>query len=485
MRFLRAILALICVLTLNAHAAFNSFNAAQPGGGGGSTPTLVQHVGSTVNDNNGIAGNGFVFTMPNTVLSHNALVLGLVFPYSGTRTVAISDSSGDTWPSASVTTTDSTNMEQQIYVLPNATAAIHNITVTFDASIKPFGYEISEFYNVATSSPVDVTHGAASVASPNVAAGSMTTTANGDLIWAFTRSNDKIGTNSANAASTIAPTASMSLLSADNTCTIPGAASYFVQTTAGAINPGWTVTQSTGTSFVSSAVALKAASAGTAPSAGIRIKRVLHQTYVISGANTNAVFQFPSDGNLLYASFPGGDDIVLFNTPTDSNSQSWTTIGGASGQPYCWYKQNATPANNLKLTIPIGAMYTQSSFRFLDIVGAQASSFDTTAGVYTANPSTGNVSPALPTLTPTSAPGLSITTVGFGTGPGTGMGAGSPSGAVFILVNYTGETDQDRMDNADAMGIVYYPTTAAQNWIFSIANASRGSTAFGTAASFK
>ena len=449
-------------------------------------PTLVQHVGSTLNDNNGIVGNGFTFALPNQVGAGNCLILSAFMPYSSSRHLTITDSSGDSWASSqAIVTTDSATTIVGIYVLPNASAGNHILTLTFDASIKPFAYELSEFYNVATASAVDGTHGTASIASPNVSAGSYTPTTNNDangghLIWTVCRSNDNVGANNANAASNIAPTGSQQLLSADNTCTIPGASSYYVQATNAAINPGFTITQSSGTNFVCASVALKAASAGTAPGAGIRIKRILHTTYVLGG--TSAVFHFPSDGNLLYAATSIGSDGDPISSVTDSNGQTYTNPG-AAGNPQCFYHQNATPSNALKITFNVTG--PQFSMRMMDIVNAQASAYDTTAGIYTANPSSGNVTVNLPTITPTYAPGLTIVTVGFGTGPGTGMGAGSPAGAVFDLVAYPNETDSDRMDNADAVGHVYYSTLATQHWIWAIGNASRGSTAFATAISFK
>lgn len=447
-------------------------------------PTLIQHVGSTVNDNNGISGNGFVFSLPNVVGTGNCLILGISFPFSAGRTVSVVDSTGNTWTQAGSQVTDSTNMAQRIYVCPNASAALHTVTVTFDTTLRPFEYQISEFQNIATTSPVDGTHGTASVASPNVSAGSYTPTTNNDangghLIWTFTRSNDTVGTINANAASAIAPTGSQLLLSADNTCTIPGACSYYVQATNGAINPGFTITQSSGTNFVCSSVALLAANAGTAPPAGIRIKRILHATYVLGGSS--AVFCVPTDGNLILGTMPAGNNLNPISTVTDSNLQSYSNPGTA-GNPQLWMKQNATPSNGLKITFTSGVS-TQFSVRFFDIVGAQTSSFLNTSGVNGANPATGNLSLSW-TITPNSAPGLTISVMGYGTGPGTGMGTGSPSGSVFDLVVYPGETDQDRLDNADATSHVNYSTTATQTNIYAIGNASRSSTAFGTAACF-
>ena len=464
-------------------AAFSQISTFKPNGGGGAaTPTLVQHVGSTLDDNNGEANNNYKFCLPNPTLTGNCLILGITFPYSACRTVSITDSTGDTWTLAATQTTDSVNQAQRIYTVANATPALHTITITFDTILKAVSYEISEFYNIALTSPVDGTKGAANSTGPNVAVGSYTPSTNNDangghLIWTIARSNDKVGTLTANMASNIVGTASTALLAADNTCSIPGASSFVVQGTLSAINPGFTITQSSSTNFVTTSVALKAANAGTAPGAGIRIKRILHTTWTAG----SSVFQCPCDGNLLFTALSAGDNLNAVSSVTDSNGQTYTNPG-ASGEPQCFYKQNATPANNLKITYVAGG--PQFSMRFYDIVGAQTSSFNAVSGANGANPGSGNVTIAMPVHTPTVAPGLTISTVGFGTGPGTGMGAGSPAGSVFDLEWASTETDQSRMENADAVGHLYYSTTATQNWIFSIGNASRGSTAFATAISF-
>lgn len=484
--FLAGVASVALLWAGDARAAFSSFKAAATPASVVATPTLIQHVGSTVNDNNGITGNAFVFTLPNTAGAGNCLVLGLVYPYSAGRTISVSDSTGNTWTAAGSQVTDSTNMAMQPYVCKNASAAVHTITVTFDTALKPFGYEISEFNNIDTSSPVDGTHGTASVASPNVSAGSYTPTTNNDaqgghLIWTFARSNDKVGTTVVTQASAIAPTGSQLLLSADNTCTIPGAASYFVQTANAAINPGFTVTQSSGTNFVCSSIALKVASAGTAAPAGIRIKRILHQTWTQGGSS--AVFCFPCDGNLLFVSTANASDSAPFSSVVDSNSQTYTNPG-AAGNPQGFYFQNATPSNALKVTVT-GTLTVQFSLRLYDIVGAQASSFLNSQGANGAAPGSGTVCDDFPDHTPTGAPGLTITTLGFGTGPGLGMASGAPPGSIFDLVTYAGETDQDRMDNADCVGHVYYSTTVPQTWNWIIGAATNGSTTAATAVSFK
>jgi hypothetical protein len=449
----------------------------------------VQHLGSHLNDNNGISGNGFKFTLPNPVLAGNALILGISYVYSPSRTVMIADTSGDTWPAPAITTTDSANLAQQIYVLPSARAGTHTITITFDAPLQPFQYSISEFRNIATSAPVDGTQGMPSVLAPNVSAGSFTPATNNDLngghlIWNYCISQDKIGTLAVNRASNIAPTGGALLLDANNSSTIPSTTSYYIQTARAAINPGFTITQQSSTNFACSAVALKVATAGTAPGSGIRVVRILHTTW---GEATTGdwVLHFPSEGNLLFAATTNGSDVTNIDSASDSNGQSYSKVGDP-GNPQVFYKSNASSGNALKITFHIqSAPVTNLSMRFFDIVGADPNAFDTTAGIYTAAPTSGTIVPNVPTFTPAAAPGLTIVTMGLGAGPSTGLAPGAPASAVFDLVYYAGETDQDRMDNADGVAHVYHSSTATQSWNWSITDASHGSTAFATAVSFK
>jgi hypothetical protein len=453
------------------------------------TPTLVQLVGSTQNDNNGISGNGFVFNAPNPTLLGNCLVLAISYPYSATRTILISDSNGDIWPSPFTTgTASSGNRNVSIYVLPNATAGLHKLTVTFDASLKGFQYTLAEFYNVSTVSPLDGTQGANSVTGSSANAGLFTPTTNNDasgghLIFSYAASNDNIGTNVANEASAISATNSASLLHADNSCTMPSASAYSVQATNGSINPGFSFTQSTPTNFVVAAIALKAALAGNAPAAGIRIIRLLHCTCPVPQTGNN-VFLFPSDGNLLIATMAAGSNLNQVNSVTDSNSQTYASRGSA-GNSQIFDKVSATPSNALALTLNLNAAEPQFSIHLFDITGADPSPFLNASGFNGAAPGSGTVCNDLPDHTPTAAPGLTIAATGFGTGPTTSLAAGAPAGAVYDLVFYTGMTDQDRMDNADGFGHINYTTTAAQTWNWTITSASWGSTAFATAVSYK
>jgi hypothetical protein len=117
----------------------------------------------------------------------------------------------------------------------------------------------------------------------------------------------------------------------------------------------------------------------------------------------------------------------------------------------------------------------QGSFRYYDVENAQASSFQnaaTSSGI-----TCGTNIPDAPTFTPTGASsGLVIQQLGDGTGPVTGFASGAPTGAVFDLWTFAGQTDSDLADNADASSHLYYSSTSTQNWNFTAANANENCT---------
>jgi hypothetical protein len=53
-------------------------------------------------------------------------------------------------------------------------------------------------------------------------------------------------------------------------------------------------------------------------------------------------------------------------------------------------------------------------------------------------------------------------------GQGPGKAVTSPAGAIWDFVIYTGETDLDTMENADALGHAYNSDTTTQDWNWTI-----------------
>ena len=451
-------------------------------------PTFVQAVASDLNDNNGITGNNYVFNLPNASLSNNAIILAVAYPFGAGRTLAISDSTTATWASPVITagTASAGHMNLSIYVLPSVAAALHTLTFTLDAEVKPFWYEMVEFYNVSTA---DGSHGQV-VAGPSISAGSYTPSTNNDangghLIFTCAISDDTVGTGSTTQASAMSATGGASLIHANNICTIPQISSYIVQATNGAINPGFSVTQSSGTNFVCASIALKAANAGTAPAAGIRIAKLIHYS-VVNPALGNNVILFPCTGNLRVATMAAGDNLNKVNSVTDSAGKTYN-VRALAGESQIFDIDSVTGSDALTLTFNLSAPDPQFSVHFYDIVGAAASAFDTKQGFNGTSPASSPFND-FPDITPTSAPGLTIVQLGLGTSAQGSIASGAPAGAVFDCISYTTSAplfDQDRMDNADPFGHANYSTTAAQTWNWNMGAAAFSQTLFGTAITYK
>jgi FG-GAP-like repeat len=442
------------------------------------TPTLVQHVASSANPIGvGISLNAFKFTLPNSVGTGNCLVLGISYPHGNTPTVT--DNNGNAWPSSPAVSADAGvgNYVSAIFVLPNAKAGLTTITVTFGAAIIPFEYTVSEFNNVATVTPVNGSQATASVSgSATHATGSFTPTDNdangGNLIWNYYAIS---GAAAGNPTSWVAG-GSFTLLDGDIAWTsgqgFPHASQWYVQTTAAAINPSITATGDT-QGYNCVAVALKAANAGTAVPAGIHVAKIIHQTSGSIPATLH--LQEPVTGNLRVLEI----SLSVITGISDSEGGTWTKVTDSGGAAI-WYSANRSANPNLIVTLATTGAQPQS-IRFYDISGAAAAPFDvsaTTAGVVISGLTTLSNQPV---ITPTTANGLIIAAMALGQGPGLGFSAGTPAGAIWDLVNSTGQTDMDLMDNADCLGHYYNPNTSAVdwNWHFTAigANSSGGSVA--------
>jgi hypothetical protein len=450
--------------------------------GGGPLPVLIQHVASSSNPfpGNGIPGNNFKIPLPNPVLAGDALVLAISYPNGSTPTIM--DNLGNTWPSAATCTANngSGNMIASIYVLPNSNGGTVSgpgtITVGFGKAVQPFQYTISEFNNIATSSPVDGCEGTPGIA-PNSSAlidpGSFTPTANngsgGNLIWNYTA----VAQTDVGAPSTWTAATGFTLLDGDILETYPGfphASQWYVQPAQAAVDPSITSTGDTADRFNSVTVALKVASAGGTMPSGIHINKVLHFTSGSFGGTWT--MQAPVTGNLrvIESATPNATWTV---TDNDSGS-SWTVEQGSSNpQVAMAFAGNRGAMSTYQFTLHLNGSSPQTSLRFYDIQGAAASPFDVAVNA-PANSSCTTPSVAnSPRITPTTTNGLTIAGMPFGQGPGTG--ASAPANAVFDLVNYSGETDIDTMENADAAGHFYNTDTSAESWTWLFGSVSNGS----------
>jgi hypothetical protein len=268
-------------------------------------PTLVQHVAGAMDQN---PASALIIHLPNAVQSGNCLIAGVQFHQFGGITVSVADDKSNTWI-AGPTMTSNAVLVSLFYVV-GAAAGTSRITITFHGTnpVNPQAV-ISEFYNVATVGAADGTSAGAS-ASP-VTAGGFTTSTPGDLIYQY--GVDVTSPGAYNGGS-LAPGSNFTLLSADRQ--VGAVAQYSVQSTAGAITPTFTASTHT---WASASIALKSASAGTAPAAGIRIVHIQHWW---AGENTaSETIQFPSSGNLIVGF--NTTSLATIASVTDSNKNTY------------------------------------------------------------------------------------------------------------------------------------------------------------------
>ena len=397
------------------------------------TPGFVQHVSFQSNENFE-NGNAFVYNLPNAVLSGNCVIVSLTFAYSASRTVAITDNNGgNTWTQLATVNNTGQGLTSRTYASFNTAAGTSQITVTFDAALQGVQANISEFYNIAISNATDGSHTASSVAtSGSIASGSFNTTVNGDLIYQF-GANTTFGTQLADHPTNFTPGSGFAPLVMDHS---EGTfIQWQAQSSFGATNPGFISSDGGGGTYNSITVALKSASAGTAPSAtAIRIANIFHtriSTYPLANnSSANFTAQFPTTGNLFVLSTAYDELQEKVNSVSDSINGSWNVVTG-TGVPQFAYKQNATPGA-LTLTVNLTELGSGNlQVLFYDVVNADTAASPViaynTGGAVSAG---GNVTPA-PTIIPATANGLVIATVGLYTGPPNTLS--SPTGVIFEL----------------------------------------------------
>jgi chitodextrinase len=403
-------------------------------------PTLIQHVTTSSNYDPTELGNNFRIHLADPALANNCIILGIRYPDAPGRTVTIADDRGNTWLSGP--TVSNNGIRSRIFYATGVVAGTRDITVTFDKALSGFQAQISEFYNVAVNFALDGASGRATSANPAIAAGGVTTTTPGDLIYNYVTTNDFGAPITA-----ITSGAGFTLLSADRLRA--SATQYAVQTAAGVVNPAMTVT-SLGGSMNSLAIALKAATAGTAPAPGIRVVHVYHGYWL----GTQAKLQFPSTGNLLVlaTSFGTGNSNISSIASTPANAWTKVTLAPVSiTDPQVLYAANATTTPDLEFAITASLKFVQ--FVMYDVTGASTAPFDGAAKASGSDLANEPIFSA-PQISSTGS-GLIIATLPMGHGPPVTC---TTSGCLFDGVTYPGEADGSTFESSDGYAHLYHPT---------------------------
>jgi len=418
----------------------------------------------------GESGNGFRiqygWSMGTGTLASNLLTLRISYPH-GAAVSSIIDNKASTYTLAVSTDSGTGGWITSLYYVPGAAAGITQVTVTFGAAIADWHGAVQEYSGVATSSPLD---GTCTNHTTTVACSSaITTTVAGDLIVASTIAAGGSGFKN-NTMSSVAPGGSFLLDSGDTNCS--DADEEFVQSSAGAVTPSFTITGNAQSFNVVGAAFKASVGAGTNPSG----MYILHQQHLqIGTGGTSQTSYFVSSGNLVVASidvFPEGDNITI-DTCTPSNT--WTKrVPAGSFMPQMFFIPSAASSTNLHCIVHSPSPTNNGIIVVYDVVGAAASPEDTNSlGVFASGTNLTN----LPDVTPTTAPGIAFAAENTGTGPSTAVGTG------FLWDNtpYTGETDQGQLNNGDGWQHFFYTNTSQIPFSWTQADSSSTMQAFAIA----
>jgi len=429
-------------------------------------PTLVQHV-ATGMDRYPI--NTLTIQLPNPARAGNCLILGVQFNSEGS-VASVTDDQGNNWIPGPTATNGSFSKRMNLYYVLNAVAETQTIRVNFSglSSTPAFPQAVvSEFYNVATANAFD----GSAASSTSRTAGTITTTAPGDLVyeWGASLSSSDENGGAFNGTSITSGTG-FTLLSAD--LQVGSGDQYHIQPSAGPITP--TFEASGSEVWGSLAIALKSATAGTAPPPGIRIIHLQHtllQAVRAQNREEPIVMQFPSSGNLLVGLYNAAGPFAT--NVTDSLGNIWSLPesakiidddGVVSAQIV--YAANAQTSPNLSgitvlITEPgMGDMM----FNLYDVTGAAASPFDLATGLQGINetftPHTTG------TITPRTTNGLVIHVNSINYDAENSMT--SPTGGTFDTVtnNFGHGPDVSTLDMDNAYAHIYNSTTNQVNFTF-------------------
>jgi chitodextrinase len=443
---------------LSPYSNSSSATTSPSSSGGGALPTLVWSKSAA--NTTGVSMNSYTSNLPtNGTLSGNALIATFQYGSNSGASAAVTDDKGDHL--ALLVTNSNGNQTVSTYcVLPTPGARV--LTISFSGGMPQYVSLInaSEWFNLTctldgSSSNSDFV--------TTVSTGPISTTSDGDLLYQAAEEDGSAGSEQwfQGASPWTLLSASRGLSGAN----LPQATQYLIQTSHGPITPTFKI--SSADSWNSVAVALKSATSGTPPPAGIRIVHMQEES-IPPGQSSTIPLQFPSSGNLIITASNDGPDFDIASI-SDSNGNAHTQIGSAlndgstSGDVQTFYAANAVTSSTLAITFSMTGSPTGGSTFFLyDVTGAAAAPFDSTAGRQTATGSqgtTGNI-PG-PTITPSTPNGLVISQIAVTSNSINGL---SPGNILVTLPNPLGQTDPT--DENNGWGFEYNTTTAARQYIW-------------------
>jgi hypothetical protein len=434
---------------------------------------LVQSVSASLSNlsNGGATLTTYTLRFPNKVLSGNAVCAGFQFGFNSGITITCTDDQSNTYTKTVAETNDGNQCIVGFTAL-NLTNSPQVLTFTFSTGGQQFASAAAcEFTGIASSAAVDV-HNSHSGTSATVTAGSFTPTTTGDLIWQYSVCDGAIpqtlwshGTNT---------NITWQVATAD---ILDGQAQQWgIYNSTSAIN--CQTIQSPSATFISLAIALKTASAGTAPT-GMYIQSAQHNN-TTNGTSATVPVESPCSGNLLVAGYVGSNDGGTYYTVssvTDNSSNSWVECNSPNTKPengsVCqyWYTSSPTTADNLKVTFHMtgsASASAGSTFMVYDVVGAASSSpYDTNAVTTGTGTTTSNSGPS---ITPSTTGGIIFAEMGIAQNQVTAVTG--PTGALFHSTSMVTEPNPGHSDENNGWSHVINTSTASKTWTWTVSAAS-------------
>lgn len=422
-----------------------------------STPVLVQGVSgqqtSTVDVTGGLSYD--IRFLAGTQSGNCIIVCGTCQSSAGTITV--SDDKSNSYGSVIVEDTDSGH-SQKTFIF----AAFNVASDTRVISISPASTDhffLGSIYELTNITSVDVSTGNHS-RSATLTAGSFSPTVDNDFLFMYGFCDGVLGSDANPTTFTVGSTqnnTTWSLITTD----LSGAmfAQVGNQTTHTAINP--TMTQNAVTDFSCVCVAFKTGSSGSVP-IGMRVRFMQHTDTSWVGANPgNFTIQFPCAGNLLVMQFEGTSSMTL-SVVSDTPGNTWNQRQLQQGNGHTvqnFSADNATTANDYKITVNEATGNGQETVQLYDVVGALTpTSYDTAVGQNGNQTVAGTL--ATTGITPSGASGLVFFMLGVA-GDTVGSVTGGP---LFISIIFGGESGNDvQTDRNNGYAVQRPPNTSQIN----------------------
>jgi hypothetical protein len=389
--------------------------------------------------------NCYRVPLPELTIAGATLTMAFVYNSTGNPVFSVSDDKSNAW-TVDTTSSASNSKTLKMYHASNVAAGTSyvNIQITGGTNNDYWQAQVAEFFNVGGLDGSSCSTGS----STTISAGSITPSQSGDLIFQAKYSANTVGGSSpyglplqsASFTPGLQPNITWSL--ASQLLGDGAADQYGVYNSTVPLNP--TFTQAAADNYISCAVALRAASAGAAPTA---IPRVVHQEHDAMPKNApnpwHVGFVVDVPKSAVYLSYVGNDSITSVSSipaPSVGWTASGTDFNGTNGHNHVNYycAQWSTPPGAVTLSINRSGS-SNDSINMIYVVQNGTCNLDADSGGQAGFKSdTGPLTSCSGCLTPTKANDFIM--ANGGQAYCTAIGLSSPAGGVFDSVWYTGNT---------------------------------------------